>query len=161
MIRGAILGVALISGGATSAMAEIVFVGTVKITAVTPQCQNVDVNDYAHSTFHPKVGTNANFAGFSWIWPHYSRGHALNGRNFDASFRTVVTGGTGWGDPFILPPARQSQLRITSYVPAVTAITAATQTLTLNGQIKRPWDDPGGLNCVMTFIGTYVKDSFE
>ncbi len=162
MIRGAILGAALVASGATTAMAETVFVGTIKFTAVTAQCQNVRLHEYARSTFHPAVrGGNQNFAGLSWVWTNYARGHKLNGANFDATFRTVVTGGTGWGDPYTVAAAQQAQIRITSYAPALGTITAATPTLTIVGQIRRLGNDPGGLACVATFLGTYVKDSFQ
>lgn len=160
MIRGALLAAALLAGATNSASAEIVFVGTIKITAQTAQCARNRVNEFANSAFHPAaVGGNDNFAGLSWVWTHYSRGHGLVGRNFDATFRTVQTGGVGWGDPYIVNAARQSQIRIMSSVPAVGAITTATPTVQLNGQIRRFDDDAGGLACVYTFIANYVKDS--
>jgi hypothetical protein len=160
MIRRALLAVALLAGSATAASSEIVFVGTIKITAQTAQCQRNRVNEYANSAFHPAaVGGNDNFAGLSWVWTHYSRGHGLPGRNFDATFRVVQTGGVGWGDPYIVDAARQSQIRIISSVPAVSAITAATPALQMTGQIRRFDDDPGGLACVFNFIANYVKDS--
>lgn len=66
MIRRALLAATLLACGATTAAAEIVFVGTIKIVARTAQCQNVRLNDYARSTFHPAaVGGNSNFAGLS------------------------------------------------------------------------------------------------
>lgn len=159
MIRGAILGAVLIAGGTTTASAEIVFVGTIKITAQTAQCQRNRVNDVANSTFHPLVAGNQSFAGLSWVWTHYSKGHGLAGRNFDTVFRVVQTGGVGWGDPYIVNATRQAQIRIISSVPAAGAITAATPAVQMTGQIRRFDDDPGGLACVFTFIANYVKDS--
>lgn len=162
MVRSALLAVALLAGSITAASAEIVFVGTIKITAKTAQCQHDRVNDVANSTFHPaSVGGNRNFAGLSWVWTHYARGHGLVGRNFDTTFRVVQTGGVGWGDPYIVDATRQSQIRIISSVPAVGAITAATPAVQMTGQIRRFGDDPGGLACVFTFIANYVKDSNE
>ena len=161
MIRGAILGTALLAGAATTASAETVFVGTIKITAVTAQCQNVHVNDYAQSVFHPKIVGNANFAGLSWVWTHYAKGHLLGGLNFDATFRTVTTGGVGWGDPYTWPSTKAAQIAVTYYSPAVASITAATPIVIIRGQFKRFNNDPGGLACVASFTGTYVKDSHE
>lgn len=160
MIKRALLAVALLAGSAGVASAEIVFVGTIKITAQTAQCGRQRVNDNAVSVFHPAaVGGNQNFAGLSWLWQHYSKGHALGGRNFDATFRTVTTGGTGWGDAYIVGATRQAQIRIMTSVPAVGAITATTPAVQMTGQIRRFDDDPGGLACVFTFIANYVKDS--
>lgn len=162
MIRGALLATALLAATTMTAQAEIVFVGTIKFTAKTPQCARDRVNQYANSVFHPaSVGGNANFAGLSWVWSHYARAHSVSPGNFTTAFRVVQTGGSGWGDPFILPAARQSQIRITSSVPPVASITATTPTLTLTGQIRRFSDDPGGLLCVYTFTGNYVKDSTQ
>jgi len=88
-----------------------------------------------------------------------ARGHGLAGIAFDATFRTVITGGVGWGDTYTVPPAERAQIRVTSYTPPLANINASTPTLILRGQIKRLFNDPGGLACIATFIGTYVKDS--
>lgn len=159
MIRGAILAAALTAAGTTAASAEVVFIGTIKITAVTAQCQNVHANDVNPSTFHPKIVGNGNFSGLSWVGTYSARGHSLDGRAFDATFRTVITGGVGWGDTFTTTAAQRAQIAVTSYSPALASINASTQTLTIRGQIKRLFNDPGGLACVATFIGNYVKDS--
>jgi hypothetical protein len=156
MVKGLILA-ALLSAGATTASAEVVFVGTIKITAVTAQCQNVHVNDTNPSTFHPKIAGNSPFSGLSWVGTYSARGHALNNAAFDATFRTVKTGGVGWGDAFIAPQATWAQIRVTSYSPALGSINASTPTVTLRGQIKRLFDDPGGSACIATFVGTYVE----
>ena len=158
MVRGIILA-ALLSAGVTTASAEVVFIGTIKITAVTPQCQNVNVNDHDQSTFHPKITGNASFSGLSWVGSHGARGHGLDNLAFDATFRTVITGGFGWGDTFTVPPAERAQIKVTSYTPGIGSINASTPTLILRGQIKRLFNDPGGLACIATFLGTYVKDS--
>ena len=158
MSRGAIVAAALfVTGVTTASAAETVFWGTIKITAVSAQCQKVHVGDNEQSQFHPKMAGNANFAGLSWVFRYGARGHALNGRNFDASFRTVQTGGVGWGDAYTVPPAQNAQIRITSYTPAIGSITATTAYVILQGQIKQPFSDPGGLNCTASFIGSYVK----
>jgi hypothetical protein len=167
MIRGAILGAAIVAAGTTSGMAEIVFVGKIKFTGqpgpTISRCQQNRVNEYANSNFHPAgVGGNENFAGLSWVYPHYAIGHSKSG-NFTSTFQVVNTGGVGWGDTYFRPAAQRSEIRILSSVPAVAAITAATQTLTITGQIKRFLNDPGssGFPCILNFTGTYVKDSYE
>lgn len=162
MKTGVVLAAAILSASATGASAEIVFIGTIKFTAQTPQCVGNRVNQYANSVFHPAaVGGNANFAGLSWVWSYYSRGHELSGRNFDATFRAVKTGGTGWGGPYFVPATREAQIRIATSVPAVASITAATQTVTMTGQIKRFDDNAGGLACIFNFTATYVKDGTQ
>lgn len=161
MLRRTILSAMLLAAGANSAGAEIVFSGKIKFTAVTSQCRNVRVKDFADSSFHPIVGSNSRVAGLSWVWPGNSRGHGLYGVNFDATFRAVKTGGVGWGDPYLRPTTAESQIRIVSYAPAITAITATTEIVTIRGQIRRPFDDPGGLACIATFIGVYMKDSYQ
>lgn len=164
MIKGLALAVALFAGSAMSASAEVVFVGTIINTVVSPQCQNSSVGDRSPSVFHPAgILGNENFAGLSFIRSYYAEGHSLRGQNFDATFRQVETGGVGWGDTyFVSSPTTQSALiRVTSYSPALAAITNATRTITLQGQIRRLFRDPGGTACVVTFIATYVRDSNE
>jgi hypothetical protein len=159
MVRTAILATLLLAGVTTVASAESVFTGTIKFTAVTTQCRNVRVNDFGNSVFHPKITGNANFAGLSWVWSHYAHGHVLSNLNFDATLRTVVTGGVGWGDVYTKPATQASKIAITAYSPPIANITASTQTVIIVGKIARPFNDPGGLSCVATFLGTYVKDA--
>jgi len=164
MIRKATLAVALLACSATAASAEIVFIGKIKFTTEVG-CTQTRLHDSGNSVFHPAPanpsapGANQNFAGLSWVWQDYSLGHSLGGRNFDAVFRTVTTGGVGWGDAYIRGAAQAAQIRIISSVPAAAAITAATQTVTLTGQIKRFANDASGLACTRTFVGNYIKDS--
>jgi hypothetical protein len=80
-------------------------------------------------------------------------GHSLNGLAFDGNFRTVVTGGVGWGDTYTRPAAQYAQIKMTSSTPATTSITTATPSVTITGQIKRLFSDPGGLNCLVSFRG--------
>jgi hypothetical protein len=167
MIRKILLAAALLAAAPVTASAEVVFIGTVVFTAVTSQCQNSHVGDRYPSVYHPKypitpaATANANFSGLSFIKGHYADGHFLNSLAFDATFRTVVTGGVGWGDTYTRPQAQWAQIRLLSSVPATANITTATQTVTLIGQAKRLFSDPGGLNCIVTFRGVYVKDPFE
>ena len=166
MIRGLLIAAALLATAPTSASAEVVFVGTIIHTAVTPQCQFRDVGERYPSVYHPRTPSagpnpNANFSGLSWIRGHYADGHLLNSLAFDATFRTVETGGVGWGDTYLRPPAERAQIKLISSVPPTAQITTATQMVTITGQIKRPFRDPGGLACVVTFRGVYVKDPFE
>jgi hypothetical protein len=160
MLRKMVLA-ALLSAAPTIASAEVVFVGTIINVAVTPQCQFSGAGDRYPSVFHPKITGNENFSGLSWIRGHYAVGHLLGGIAFDTNVRTVETGGVGWGDTYFKPAAERAQIRISSSVPAIGSINTGTQTVILNGQIKRPFGDPGGLACVITFRGTYVKDPFE
>lgn len=155
------LATALLAATPTIAAAEVVFVGTIINTAVTRQCQFSHAGDRFPSVYHPKVAGNENFSGLSWIRGHYAVGHSLAGRAFDANFRGVETGGVGWGDAYFKPAAQRAQIRITSSVPPIGSINNNTPTVILKGQIKRLNNDPGGLDCVVTFTGTYVKDPFE
>jgi hypothetical protein len=167
MIRGMLLATALFAAAPMTASAEVVFIGTIVFTAVSPQCQNSSVGDRYPSVYHPKFPTpppataNSNFSGLSFIRDHYAVGHFLNGLAFDGTFRTVVTGGVGWGDTYTRPPAQYAQIRLTSSVPATGSINTATPSVVLTGQARRLFNDPGGLNCIVTFRGSYVKDPFE
>lgn len=162
MVRKIVLA-ALLSAAATTASAEVVFIGTIISTAVTPQCQSIGVGDRSPSVYHPKLPVvgQENFSGLSWIRGHYALGYRLAGLNFDATFRVVESGGVGWGDTYFRPAAQRAQIRITSSVPPTANITTATPSVTITGQIKRLNTDPGGLACVVTFRGVYVKDPFE
>jgi len=88
-----------------------------------------------------------------------ARGHGLDGLAFDATFRVVNTGGVGWGDPYTVAAAERAQIAVTSYSPALASINASTASVVIRGQIKRLFNDPGGLACIATFLGSYVKDS--
>lgn len=163
MIRGALLAAAIFACSGTAALAETVFVGAITFTAVTSQCTTVRANDRAASVFHPNIVGNQGTAGLSWVWDFYSRGHAIHSSgaprvNFDGTFRSVQTGGTGWGDAYIWPSTKWAQIRVTSYTPALANINSSTPFVTIIGQIKRPNNDGGGLACVATFNATYVKD---
>ena len=161
MRKASALAAALLAGMATAATAEVVFVGTVINTAVTAACQNAHVGERYPSVFHPAVvAGNDNFTGLSWIRGHYPIGHFFEG-SLDATFRAVETGGVGWGDTYFRPASGWAQIRIISSVPAISSITASTQTLTLRGQIRRFSSDPGGLACIVTFQGVYAKDPWE
>lgn len=163
MIRRALLAVALAAGSTTVALAETVFVGAIVFTSVTPQCTTVRVNDRAASVFHPNIAGNQSTAGLSWVWDFYSRGHAIHSnttvrQNFDGTFRSVQTGGTGWGDAYIWPSTKWAQIRVTSYTPTLANINSSTPVVTIIGQIRRPNNDGGGFACVATFQASYVKD---
>lgn len=163
MIRQTLLAAAIFACSGTAALAETVFVGAITITAVTSQCTTVRANDRAASVFHPNIVGNQSTAGLSWVWDFYSRGHALHSSgtprlNFDGVFRSVQTGGTGWGDAYIWPSTKWAQIRVTSYTPALANINSSTPFVTIIGQIKRPNNDGGGLACVATFHASYVKD---
>lgn len=166
MIRGTLLAAALLAGATSATLAETVFVGAITITAVTPQCTTVRVNDRAASVFHPNIVGNQSTAGLSWVWDFYSRGHAIHSSgtprvNFDGTFRSVQTGGTGWGDAYIWPSTKWAQIRVTSYTPALASINSSTPSVTIVGQIRRPNNDSGGLACVATFRASYVKDGAQ
>lgn len=156
MIRGLFLAGALSAFFATAASAEVVFVGTISITKVTAQCANVHVGEHHNSTFHPFRPFNAGFSALSLVDDHSARGHQLDGAAFDATLRTVKTGGVGWGN--LYTSQTPSQIAVTSYAPLLSKITAKTLSLTIKGKIARLYDDPGGLACVATFIASYVKD---
>ncbi|MCO5163251.1 MAG: hypothetical protein M9939_19125 [Mesorhizobium sp.] len=166
MIKRTLLAVALAAGSTTAASAETVFVGAIVFTAVTPACTTVRAKDRAASVFHPNIDGNQSTAGLSWVWDFYSRGHAIHStlparQNFDGTFRSVQTGGTGWGDAYIWPSTKWAQIRVISYSPALANINSTTPFVTITGQIRRPNNDSGGFACVATFHGTYVKDRWQ
>lgn len=163
MIRQTLLATAILACSGAVALAETVFVGAITITAVTPQCTTVHVNDRAASVFHPNIAGNQTTAGLSWVWDFYSRGHAIHSNattrvNFDGTFRSVETGGTGWGDSYIWPSIKWAQIKVTSYAPALASINSSTPFVNISGQIRRPNNDGGGLACIATFQASYVKD---
>lgn len=162
MIKELLVSSVLLAAVPATASAENVFIGTVVTTAVTAACQNSSAGDRHPSVYHPKSPGNEPFSGLSFVrGGTYAVGHSLNNLAFDATFRTVVTGGVGWGDTYTRPQALWAQIRLTSSVPATASITNATQTVTITGQARRLFSDAGGLNCVVTFRGVYVKDPFE
>lgn len=166
MIRRTLLAAAILACSGTAALAETVFVGAITFTSVTSQCTTVRVNDRAASVFHPNIVGNQSTAGLSWVWDFYSRGHAIHStlparQNFDGTFRSVQTGGTGWGDAYIWPSSKWAQIRVTSYTPALASINSSTPFVTIIGQIRRPNNDSGGFACVATFHASYVKDRFQ
>jgi len=165
MIRRTLLAAAILACSGTAALAETVFVGAITFTSVTSQCTTVRVNDRSASVFHPNIVGNQSTAGLSWVWDFYSRGHAIHSgairQNFDGTFRSVQTGGTGWGDAYIWPSTKWAQIRVTSYTPAMASINSSTPSVTIIGQIRRPNNDSGGLACVATFRASYVKDGSQ
>ena len=167
MIRGALLAAAIFACSGTAALAETVFVGAITFTAVTSQCTTVRVNERAASVFHPNIAGNQRTAGLSWVWDFYSRGHAIHTGatvprvNFEGNFRSVQTGGTGWGDAYIWPSTKWAQIKVTSYTPALANINPSTPFVTIIGEIKRPNNDGGGVACVASFRASYVKDGSQ
>jgi hypothetical protein len=156
MIRRLILAAAAVAMTVvTSASAETVFAGIIRTTAATAPCQFYDVGRIDASQFHPNIAGNANFSAISFLQPLSAVGYKLNGLAFDATFRNVITGGIGWGDPFNWTG---SQVKIFFQSPAT--ITATTPQLLLRGQIKKPENDPGGIACIITFSGSYVLRPF-
>lgn len=139
----------------TTASAETVFAGQIRTTAATAACQFYGVGRIDASQFHPTIAGNAAFSAISFLQPLSAVGYKLNNINFDATFRNVITGGVGWGDPFSWTG---SQVRISSQSPAT--ITATTPSVVLRGQIKKPENDPGGVACIITFTGAYVLRPF-
>jgi hypothetical protein len=146
---------AAVAMGATSAAAETVFAGTVRTTDVTPACQFYGVGRIDNSQFHPKIPGNAGFSAISFLQPHSAVGYKLENRNFDEFFRTVVSGGVGWGDPFEWTGSR---VRVTVQIPE--HITPSTPAVFLRGQIIKPEDDPGGTACIIDFDASYVLRPF-
>lgn len=153
MIRGAILAAGLIAVGGNAASAETVFHGSIKITAVSAQCQDVNVGDQATSSFHPNIAGNNTFTGLSFVHSYSAIGYGLGNVPFDATFRNATSGGVGWGDVYNWTG---SQIRKTFQSPAT--ITNTTLQVLLRGQIKKHDNDPGGALCIATFIASYVKD---
>jgi hypothetical protein len=160
MIKRALIAAALLASGISGAWAEVVFEGSIRHTAVSAQCQNQHVNDKYNSTFHPNTAGNDNFSSLSWVSSHGARGHSLSGALTNI-FQDVVTGGVGWGDAFIVPEEEFAQIRLISSTPVIANLTTTTQAVILRGQIRRLFNDPGGLACTVTFIGTFTKDSSQ
>lgn len=153
MIRGVIIGAALVAAATSGASAEVVFRGTTLITKVTPQCQNTRVGDTSVSRFHPKIAGNANFSGLSFVHQFSAIGYGLDGRSFDATLRAVRSGGVGWGDPYTW---NGSKVAVTSSTPPLGQIKPTTRQLLLRGKIVKHDNDPGGAACVVDFAASYV-----
>lgn len=152
MIKGAILAVGMFAFGTSTALAEVLFQGAFTVTAVTPACQETDVGFNGTSIFHPNTAGNANFSGISFVQQFFAIGHLLNGAPFDGTFRNVQTGGVGWGDAWTWTG---SQLRLLAPIPP--PITVQTRFVSLRGQIKKFYNDPGGAACVITFEASYSR----
>jgi hypothetical protein len=155
MIKSFVLATTVIVAASTNASAEAVFAGVVRTVAVTPECEFYHVGRTDNSQFHPKIPGNASFAAISFLQPLSAVGYKLDGMNFDEHFRHVIEGGIGWGDPF---EWEGSKVRVTHQVPE--HITSNTPAVFLRGEIKKPEDDPGGTDCVITFHGSYVLRPF-
>ncbi len=154
MIRGAILAAGL-AVGATAASAETVFSGMIRITATTVQCQGTHIGDISPSRFHPFFAGQATHAeGLTFIYPLGGSGYTLASHVFDPTFREVQSGYLGSSGVVVQPQPHRSQIA----VAARPVINNTTPTLVLKGQIKRPDDDGGGLACVASFTGVYVKE---
>ncbi len=160
MIKKFLVSAVLFASLSATASAENVFIGTILTTSATG-CQNSNAGDRHPSVYHPMSPGNSAFSGLSFIRDHYAVGHLLDGRAFDKTFRTVVTGGVGWGDTYTRPNTQFAQIRVLTSTPATANITNDTQTVIITGEIKRLFSDPNGLNCVVSFRGAYVKDPFE
>lgn len=134
-----------------AALAERVFFGLMTFTNVA-NCNNIGTDDPSHSTFHPRLPDNDDFAGLTHVNQFGGAGYQLNGADFNSSFQLVEAHGLGWSGYDITGAA----VRISSQVPAT--IDASTTTLRLTGQIKSPFGDPGNQNgpCVVTFKAVYV-----
>ena len=153
-IRRVFTSFALLAIGIVPAAAETVFVGVVKIASVTSQCQNFRTG-VATSRFHPFfTGQTDSSEGFSLVWQFGGDSYILRSRALDGTFRSAESGGLGWGGIFTFPSNQWAQIALTSARPTINATTTS---VTLKGQIKRPAGDPGGLACVATFVGTYLK----
>ncbi len=129
--------------------------GTIKVTAKTAQCQNQNVGDIAASRFHPLIaGQGDQSEGFSFVYNLGGVGYNLQNHVLDTTFRTVVTGGLGWGGVYTQQTSHFAKIQVLAHA----TVTASTQLLVLKGKIQRPDDDPGGLACVIDFTATYVKE---
>jgi hypothetical protein len=151
MFRGAAVFVTGLMLLVSSASAETLFHGTLRVTKATSQCQFFSVGREFNSTFHPKMTGNANFSAISFIEKYYAVGYSLAGKVFTKTFQPVVSGGVGWGDPFSWTG---SQVLVSFQSPAPVA--ANTPQLLLRGQVKKPENDPGGVACVIDFAASYV-----
>ena len=127
----------------------------IRITAATTQCQGTHVGDISPSRFHPFIaGQTTPAEGLTFIYPLGGSGYTLANHIFDPTFRPVQSGYLGSSGVVVLPSTHWSQIA----VAARPAINNTTPTVVLKGQIKRPDDDAGGLACIASFTGVYVKE---
>jgi hypothetical protein len=136
----------------TPASAEVVFRGTIEWNSAQACRYEKAGFDYT-SVYHPnQPSTNKNFSGLTHVHQFGGAGYGVSGA-FTGSFRDVTAGGLGW-DSFAFEGA---QVRVTQRVPNV--ITADTRFVTLKGQIKKPFGDPGvgGGPCIVTFEAAYQR----
>lgn len=143
--------------GIGAAQAETTFIGAAKITAVTTQCKNIQAGWKFTAQFHPYLATQSDKSeGFS-LQGGMLGGDGITLRNhvLDTTFRAADAGGLGWGGVYNFDTAHAPQIAIVGTRPA---ITTTTSTVVLTWQVKRPNSDPGGLACIATYKGAFIKD---
>lgn len=152
MLRKALLCAAIVVAGGSAASAEVVFRGALTLTKVSAQCQNVQKGDSWVAQFHPQFGDQATFEGLSIMFDFGGSGYDTEGGKFSSgAFKAVRSGGLGWGGVFIRPKAEWTQFG------SVTYSTPTKPTLTLKGKAKRWNNDGGGLDCEVSFTGSFVR----
>ncbi len=153
MFKGAMFAAAIIMAGATTASAEITFSGIFTITAANG-CENVQKGEHWPSRFHPAfAGQSDHSEGFTIVLDFGAQGYRTEDGNLsDGDFEPVQTGGVGWGGVYILPKNQWARFGNFSFGDPTK------KTLTVRGQAQRFLEDPGGLNCVVSFTALYTKD---
>ncbi|WP_237151443.1 hypothetical protein [Oryzibacter oryziterrae] len=146
----AILAAVSFSGAAEAA--QVRFRGTVVFTA-TDHCAYQTKGSKYGSIYSPRnVGDNGAHAVVTLVYDLNAAALDLANAEFDSNFRKVTVtavGDSGW--------TSSAQVRVTSRSPV--PITTSTRFVTLRGQIKGPWEDPGygGLPCIASFDASYVR----
>ena len=136
------------------ASAEVSFKGAIQWVKATNCSGELTGLEYG-ARFHPRIAGNSDFASITTIFTYDAFLYKLNGKNFTTAFQTVIGKGIS-GDAYTPSPA--PQVLVSSQTPATISLT--TLTVTLRGQIKSPWGDPGvgGNRCIVDFEAVFFKD---
>ncbi len=156
MVKFAALSLSVLCLTATTASAEILFRGSMRITAVSAGCTGVvGVNNQWNAQFHPATAPgNDNWSALNRIDQYGAQSYRkLTAGAFTASFQRVSNNGIGWSD---YTPSKPTFVSVSVQTPGT--IKATTVGVSLTGQIKNIFGDSGSAeNCVASFAFAGVK----
>lgn len=149
MITKPLLAVAVLLSIASSAQAETLFRGTIRVTGVTAGCtQGPNIGDQDNAQFHSALVPGnvaltalnriSTYGGTSW--------RLLAPGGFTTSFQQVSNLSFGWSD---FTPSKPTFILVTKQTPATLAATSASVVLT--GRIRNYFGNTGQDTCIANF----------
>ncbi|HEX9903884.1 MAG TPA: hypothetical protein VGA77_02855 [Propylenella sp.] len=132
------------------------FVGTTIITSVK-NCEFTEVGIRDSSVYHvANLGDNPDFSSLSQTGEDFAVGYQLNGARFSDTFQRVIGRSIGSNGGVFDFTAR---IRILHSSPATGNLTPSTKFVKIEGEIFRPYGDPGsdGRPCIAGFDGAYTR----